>query len=546
MAELYQPPAYAPVRLDDLEDPPRFGQPTETVKDAFVHEVREFFDHPFTEERRGEQPTVRKYAVGFAAGEDPYESFQQISQEYPDFFERMPNVTVTAVSAQGERLTIGRPTLGRTQWPPRVRSPNAEPYVLLDDTKQQDTVTVDTVVVGYVYLLIIDGTTYASYTAVAGDTTQTIACQLRNGLRAVDTVLSVTLSGSSIAIAALEGDATFTLVISGANMSTVSVATSGGSEVLDKLAYRTKAGTFSVEFQVARLAPSLPAAVSAADLVRTFNERAYDGTYMRTVDLGGGTTGVELVSGQTGAGALIEVMPDTTDNLLAVLGFGSRGVGVAGDTLTGTPPDTDMTLTIPAAPFGDVLAGQQLRLADTLTGANSGSFTVKTASASALTFENLAGVAESFEDATWFSGLYDDHTNPLRPPMERFHHNDKCSIQIGVFTEDANQRTELTDLVKTKFQFNLEEKFFSLQGRGLFDEAYPDEMWQISVASEVQYGGEADFPRPNSDTKDKIFQGLITIPCTLIWCIDRLQPVIAREFTHAPTVEDNPGFDPDC
>ena len=545
MAEPYREPAYAPVRLDDPEDPPRFGQPTETVKDAFVHEVREFFDHPFTESRRVEQPTVRKYAVGFGPGEDAYESFQQISQEYPDFFERMPNVTVTLTSAQGERLTIGRPSLGRVQYPPRVRSPVAEPYALLDTTPQQDTVTITAAVPAFTYTISIDGTPYASYEATATDTTQTIAYQLRGGLRAIDTVFEVALTGSTIALTALEGDTTFTVAIAGANMSTVSVAVSGGSEVPDTLQYRTKSGTHSVDFDVDRMAPSTPAAVTAEDLARMFNERASDGSYMRTVDLGAGMTGVELVAGQTGAGALVEVMPGSTENILTVLGLASFGVGIAGDALTGTPPDTDMTLTIPAAPFTTAMVGRTLRLGSTLTTANEGGFVIKTATTSVLTFENSSGVAESFEDATWFVGLYDDYLNPLRPPMERFHHNDKCTVQIGVFTEDANQRTELTDLVKAKFQFNMEEKFFSLQGRGLFSEDYPDEHWQISLSSEVQYGGEADFPRPNGDGKDKIYQGLVTIPCTLIWCIDRTQ-YTAQSFCHTPKPTDNPGFDPDC
>lgn len=117
---------------DDLNDPPLFSQIIETTKDAFVLELRKFFDRDQTAARASELPTIEKYAVGFGPGTDPYETTVQIIQEFPDILEQMPHISVNATSGRNKRLTLGRPLIGQVQYPPRVEGTGTETFALAD------------------------------------------------------------------------------------------------------------------------------------------------------------------------------------------------------------------------------------------------------------------------------------------------------------------------------------------------------------------------------------------------------------------------------
>lgn len=123
---------FKPTIPTDLNDRPRFSQTTETAKDAFVLELRKFFDAAQTAGRIAELPTVEKYAVGFGTGLDPYETTIQILQEFTDVGEGLPHVAVLAAGGQSRRLTIGPPFIAHVQLPPRVTTANPEPYALTD------------------------------------------------------------------------------------------------------------------------------------------------------------------------------------------------------------------------------------------------------------------------------------------------------------------------------------------------------------------------------------------------------------------------------
>lgn len=113
---------------DDRFDPPRFGQMVETTKDAFVLALRSFFDDTQIPNRRSELPVIDKYATGFAAGLDPFETTVQIVQEYPDILEQVPHISVTAGGVQNRRLTTGLTLIGQPQYPPRVEGTATGPY----------------------------------------------------------------------------------------------------------------------------------------------------------------------------------------------------------------------------------------------------------------------------------------------------------------------------------------------------------------------------------------------------------------------------------
>lgn len=117
---------------DDLNDPPRYSQVIETTKDAFVIEMRNYFNEAQSSGRIQELPTIEKYAIDFGAGLDPYETTVRIVQEFSDVDEALPHIAIVATSGEARRLSVGVPFVAHIQLPPRVTTRNAEPYALAD------------------------------------------------------------------------------------------------------------------------------------------------------------------------------------------------------------------------------------------------------------------------------------------------------------------------------------------------------------------------------------------------------------------------------
>lgn len=121
---------YRPTAPSDLHDPPRFGQPLETTKDAFVLGLRQFFNEQQVVGRLRELPTIEKYQAGFEAGNDPFLTTVEIVQEFPDVLEKLPHISVTAASARNRRVTVGVPLIDQVQYPPRVEASATGPFDL--------------------------------------------------------------------------------------------------------------------------------------------------------------------------------------------------------------------------------------------------------------------------------------------------------------------------------------------------------------------------------------------------------------------------------
>lgn len=115
---------------DDLQDPPRFAQVLETTKDAFVLNMRTFFDQQQVPGRLQELPTVEKYETGFESPDEPFLTTVEIIQEYPDILETLPHVSVTAQGGSNRRMTVGVPYIATVQYPPRVEGSADGPYDL--------------------------------------------------------------------------------------------------------------------------------------------------------------------------------------------------------------------------------------------------------------------------------------------------------------------------------------------------------------------------------------------------------------------------------
>jgi hypothetical protein len=524
--------AFAATALSDANDPPQFGQILETVRDAVVEEVRFFFNQPrlntVDPERRREIPTVRKYAVGFGPGTDPYETVQQILSDFADTAEKLPHVAVTAVSGASNRMTAGQPLVAHVQLQPRVETANAEPYALAVSAFEEWTATVTTAVVGTMLRITIGGQDF-TYTVIAGDTTQTAAAGLRDALRAAEPIMRIDRTGSTITIRSATANVPIT--ISAAAGVTLVLVQAAGIAGADRLVFRTTPDHFdaveeTVEFRADRFQAAFPAsAARAQDIARIFNEQARY-AYAVVIPVGAGSGVRFLARGDTPNE--IEILSSSTSNLVTALGLGSFATGAGPDAITGAPPDTPMTLTATGVGTAASAAAAIANTVDpyiTLSGAslgvaNAGRFRVlSVVGANAVTYDNPDGVAESFTGDQWFIGRRDTWENTARPVMNRRHIRMQLTVTISVLAESPNERDELHDLVLTQFAYYLEEKYFTLLGRGFFDEAFDDELWQASIGQDVTAAGQSQTPR-GQDQKG-VYEARVSLPVTLFWYQDR-------------------------
>lgn len=518
--------AFAPTAPTDTNDPARFAQVTETVKDAIVLELRRFFAQTTLNTtdaaRRREIPTVRKYAVGYGPGTDPYETTQQILNDWADLKERLPHAAVTAVQGRNNRLTFGQPFIGHVQMPPRVNAGADGTYALGATAYESWSVLVTSAVTGTRLAVTLNGADFA-YVVQLGDTTQTAADGLRQALRAAEPLFSFERTGSTILITAGEANTAFTPAVT-AGLTATQVDAAGVAET-DSLSFRTlpdhrNATEETVYFRPERFVD--PTAATADDIARVFNEQA---RYARAIVVNGRPR--FLSGGKCGGRTTpneIEILPESTDNVLDELVLGTRGVDGA---LTGTPPDTDMTLSstgVGTAALAVINGGVDayVHLAgDALAEGNIGRFKVVSApTADSIVFENEDGVAQSFADCEWFIGLRDDWTNRARPVMNRRHLSFTFSVTVTVLAESPNEREELHDLILAQFAYFLEQQHFELLGRGWFDETFSEELWSISIAQDITTAGFGQTQRPG-DQKGFVHDGRITIPLTFFDYQDR-------------------------
>ena len=547
----------------DLNDPARFGQPTETIKDAFVLELRRFFNEdelgPAADSGgalRDEVPNVDKYALGFGPGTDPYETTTRIVQENPDILENLPHVAVMNVAGKNLEWQAGQPVMSVVQKPPRVLGTVTEPFALPNPIREVRTLTVDTAAVA-TYTATIGGIE-VSYTAGAGETVQEIAAEWLRAFQDVGPALSLALktsrSGSQITFTRTEYGESFTLVVDAGAMTAALVTAAGSDTAPGRLVIRTVARDTvtpietTVEFRPDRFPTAAPASAAlAVDVARVINEQAGSVSMGRNIVSAraiAGAVQIEVVGHMTNE---VEILAGDDNGAIAVLlGLGSAGTALAADTVT-QPIDTDTTtfaLTLAAAPFGSIVAGQSITLGGLATADNNGRFLITSVpGAGSVQYLNSATGAQSEVLAggeTWFIGAQDDWQNPLRPPLIRRQSSwGPVTVSLMVLTESPTTRTELADLVAHHFGFQMHQQHFEILGRGFFDEAYDDEFYQISLHRSVSLGGEADAPR-GEDQKNRVYSSSLTVPISLWWYNDRT----AQGTLTAECLTEDPFIDP--
>ena len=118
---------------DDQTDPPKFGQPIETTKDAFVLELKKFFDrNDISSNRLKEIPTIRKFDISFKKGESSHETAVKIIRKLPDIDENLPLVAILAATGRNFPMGISGSIVAPVSARTFITSTNAEPFVLAD------------------------------------------------------------------------------------------------------------------------------------------------------------------------------------------------------------------------------------------------------------------------------------------------------------------------------------------------------------------------------------------------------------------------------
>ena len=122
-----------PTEPDDTIDPPRFGQPVETTKDAFTLELRKFFNRNKTSSKLEELPTIRKFDTSFNPNESSQETAVNLVQKYPNINEHLPVIAVLGATGRNFPISmgIGGSYVGHVIPPPTITSATAEPYALV-------------------------------------------------------------------------------------------------------------------------------------------------------------------------------------------------------------------------------------------------------------------------------------------------------------------------------------------------------------------------------------------------------------------------------
>lgn len=508
----------------DLDDPPRFAQPVETIKDAFVTYLRRAFEAAqLNDVRRAEAPTVEKYAFGSSAapGYDPYETYTSIFQEFPDVLERLPHIAVTSAGVTDRPRNIGSFVVSSVQDQPRVET-GAGPFAFAEVRAQVVVVTVASVpAVGDPVELDLDGNAFF-YTTEAGDDERALLEGLRRALVdagvALDYRLEVSVVSGVPRLTLTARDPSASPTVTGSADLTVTVSvTSGGGSAVEKVVFRTEPGPMAeavlTPVYLAGTFFADPTAATAAELATAINTYARGRIYaFPTAD-----DAVRVSTEETPNAIEVDVTSDPGP--VAALALAETGTAAPGDGFSGFAPD--MTFTVAGAAFTAALVGRYLVVQGSAQ--NDGRWLVTSVpSATELVVENEDGQPETVgigESWSWFIGLRDSWLNPARPPMLRYEHAGTAQVVIDILAESPNVRRELADLVWSFLTFFSEETHRTLHGRGVFSADYPDEAYQV-IFGEATSTGDQDFAK-GEDVKDRVYVARVTLSCQWSVYVDR-------------------------
>ncbi len=126
-----RPVATAPY---DVNDPPKFAELSETVRDVFRKELEQYFDYKTADASTKliEAQNIQKFALGAATNEQSLETVVKMLMAYGDTKDKFPAIVVTSTSEREKALGIGSNFVASVQYPPRVEGTKVGPFNLTD------------------------------------------------------------------------------------------------------------------------------------------------------------------------------------------------------------------------------------------------------------------------------------------------------------------------------------------------------------------------------------------------------------------------------
>lgn len=135
--------AQVPTVPDVSTQAPVFGAVTEVTKDAFVLELRQYFETKYNKLRVGELPRIDKYSVSGNVANDPLETAVSLVRSYPDLTEDLPLIAITSTSGKNTKLDISNKHTGMIVPLAFVTGSTTGPFALSDGMDVSLTTTPD-------------------------------------------------------------------------------------------------------------------------------------------------------------------------------------------------------------------------------------------------------------------------------------------------------------------------------------------------------------------------------------------------------------------
>jgi len=117
----------------NLNQPPQFSQATETVKDAFIIEIRNLLNRQYqVPNLLAQMPTVKKYDFSFNPAEKSMKTMATIIRKMPDLIEQLPVIAVLSTTGKNRSTGIGGPYVEVVAAKTSVSTSNNTTFALAD------------------------------------------------------------------------------------------------------------------------------------------------------------------------------------------------------------------------------------------------------------------------------------------------------------------------------------------------------------------------------------------------------------------------------
>lgn len=470
----------APTVPDKLTQKPAFGAITETVKDAFVLELRHYLETKYTQIRTNELLRIDKYSVAGDAATDPLETAVALIRTYPDLTENLPLIAVSSTTGRNVKLGLSDKFVSMVVYPAKVAGVIPPSFSNF-------------------------GLTYALAAGMDLSLTTTpngTAASLTTSRFIFQPFMFTDINNATLdeVIAAINFQALYV---------TASSTGSAGSRAFVNLATAIGSGG---------------ALDSVLELTNVGHEQNFPPTVRAPiVDFVADSTGAVYITRQPRFGELsganlhftvhfnpsVSTVADVEAAIQALSGpddlFGVKTPGTGSAVLQSSDAAGAVQF------FGGFDVGTPVLAIR--AGGQKGTLFPNVINITGGTALAPLGLVVSQTDQNFGAG---------KLAYERHHVAADLTVNIEVMAESENVRTDLTDLVYDFFTYVMADRKFQFYGRSIFDDTILDETYQIILKdNEFSFGGDTEVPRP-SDNKDKIYVSRLSIPVTAILYSDRI------------------------